>query len=198
MCNNSRENFRVGAIMKIHSFLLAVIVALLTFVPDACFGDEKSYFEMGVGAGADLQGMAAKQLLLMPALNMPVSVCQSLRARIEGDFEIYDYAGKGGYPGKTSFVGGIAPFLRLLPFRWNVNPFVEAGVGANLQTNRNIGHHRIGGPFMFSLMSGAGIEMMINKTPVSLSYRFRHLSNADLYDNNEGLNSQYIILSIGL
>ncbi|MGD0282204.1 MAG: acyloxyacyl hydrolase [Dissulfurispiraceae bacterium] len=184
--------------MKTHSFLLAVIVALLTLIPDAGFGDEKSYFEMGVGAGADLQGMAAKQLILTPAFNMPISSCESLRARIEGDFELYEYTGKSGYPGKTSFVGGIAPFLRLLPFRWNVNPFVEIGVGANLQTNRNIGNHRIGGPFMFSLMSGAGIEMIINKTPISLSYRLRHLSNADIYDNNEGLNSQYIILSIGL
>ena len=178
--------------MKIHIYLLSLIVALLTVLPVPGFGEEKDCFEIGVGAGTDLAGIGTKQLLLAPAFSMPISPGGSLRARIEGDFEIIDYTKK------TVFVGGIAPFLKLLPFGWNINPFMEIGAGGNLITNKTIGDQHIGGPFMFSLMSGAGIETMINKTPISLSYRFRHLSNARIYKDNEGFNAQYIMLSIGL
>ncbi len=175
-----------------------LIVALLILLPVTVFGEEKNYFEIGAGAGTDLQGVAAKELLLAPAFSMPISANGSLLARIEGDFEIIDYSGKSDYSGKTIFVGGIAPFLRLLPLGWKIDPFIEIGAGGNFTTDRTIGHQHIDGPFLFSLMSGSGIEMMINKTPVSLSYRFRHLSNGDIYKSNEGFNSQYIMLSIGL
>ena len=175
-----------------------LIVVLLTLLPVAVFGDEKNYIEIGVGAGTDLQGIAAKELLLAPAYNMPISANGSLLARIEGDFELIDYAGKTNYSGKTVVVGGVAPFLRLLPFGWKINPFIEIGAGGNFTTDKTIGHQHIDGPFLFSLMSSAGIEMMINNTPVSLSYRFRHLSNGDIYKSNEGVNSQYLMLSIGL
>ena len=169
-----------------------LIIALLAMFPFVVFGDEKNNFEIGVGAGTDMSGIASKDVLLTPAFNMPISANGNLRARLEGDFELINYTGR------TVFVGGIAPFLKLLPFGWKVNPFIEIGAGANLITSRTIANQEIDGPFLFSLMSGAGIEMMINKALVSLSYRFRHLSNGDIYKHNQSLNTQYIMLSIGL
>ncbi len=178
--------------MKKHIFLQFLILSLFVLLPVIGLADEKNHFEIGVGAGTDLQGLADTQFLITPAYSIPINERRSLRLRVEGDFEVIDDRRK------TVFVGGIAPFFRYLPFDWNVNPFVEAGAGGNLTTDKIIGHQRVGGPFLFSLMTGAGIEKMIGKTPVSLSYRFRHLSNAGIYRHNQGYNSQYIMLSIAL
>ena len=177
--------------MKKQIVFQLLVIALFAILPVSSFPDEENYFDIGVGAGTDFQGTGAKQLLLAPAYNVPIPAHESLRLRIEADMEFIDDRSK------TIFVGGVAPFIRILPFSWNVKPFVEFGAGANLSTNREIGNQNVDGPFMFSLMSGVGVGTMINKTPVSLSYRFRHLSNAGIYEHNEGFNSQYIMLSVG-
>ena len=177
--------------MKKHVALQLLIIALFAILPGSGFADEKNYFDIGAGAGTDLQGNGAKQFMLAPAYNVPITGYESLRLRIEADMEFIDDRSK------TIFVGGVAPFIRILPFRWDVKPFVEFGAGVNLLTNREIGSQQVGGPFIFSLMSGAGAETMIKKTPVSLSYRFRHLSNAGIYEHNQGFNSQYIMVSVG-
>lgn len=178
--------------MKKHIVFQLLIMVLFAILPVSGFADEKNYLDIGAGAGTDLQGQGTSQFLLAPAYNLPIQAHESLRLRIEADMQFIEDRSK------TIFVGGIAPFIRILPFSWNVKPFIELGAGANLSTNREFGNQNVDGPFLFSLMSGVGVETIINKTPVSLSYRFRHLSNAGIYKYNGGFNCQYIMFSIGL
>jgi hypothetical protein len=175
---------------KKHFFLQSIIALILAFLPLFCFADDKVSFEVGVGAGKDFQDLKGDwQLLVAPALGTDISASGSIRLRVEGDLEFIDDTEK------MVFVGGIAPFVRLMPFDWKINPFLELGAGGNLSTNRTIGNQYVGGPFLFSLMAGGGTEIKINGTPLGVSYRFRHLSNAGIYKANEGFNSQYIMLS---
>jgi len=43
-------------------------------------------------------------------------------------------------------------------------------------------------------MGGAGIEF---KSGMKIAYRFRHLSNAGLYEHNDGINAHFFMLSFG-
>lgn len=165
----------------------------MVLIPVLGFAYGKTSFEAGFGAGTDLQDLKGDwQLLVAPALSTPISPGESLRLRIEGDLEFIDDTRK------TVFVGGIAPFIRLMPFNWIVDPFVELGIGGNLSTSKFIGNQNVGGPFLFSLMAGGGAEIKINRTPLGISYRFRHLSNAGIYRPNQGFNSHYLMFSVGL
>ena len=169
-----------------------LLLVTLFCVSNAVFAEEEDhFFEFGLGAGESLNGLGTGQLLLMPALNLKIRGTELLRLRVEGDMEtIYDN-------GQGMTVGGIAPFLRVVMPSEGLRPFLEIGGGPNLADRNDLGGRRLGGRFCFSAMAGAGVELVTRERVISLSYRVRHLSNANLYVWNQGLNSQYIILSVG-
>ncbi len=169
-----------------------LLMVSLFFVPnDAFAGGKDLYFELGLGAGENLNGLGTRQLLLMPALNMKIEGTELLRLRIEGDMEaIYDH-------GQWTVVGGIAPFLRVMMPSEKVRPFLEIGGGPNLANRNDTGGRKLGGRFFLSAMAGAGVEFVTKERVISLSYRVRHLSNADLYVWNQGLNAHYVVLAVG-
>lgn len=88
-----------------------------------------------------------------------------------------------------------APMLRYyLLDNASIKPFVEAGAGPNLISRNKVENRELGGSFIFSVMGGAGIEF---KSGMKITYRFRHLSNAGLYEHNDGINAHFFMLSFG-
>jgi len=168
-----------------------VIVVFLLLSGNGLAEEKERYFEIGLGGGVNIEAVNTKQVLLAPALNWKIKGSESLRFRLEGNLEfIKDDK-------NLVVVGGVAPFLRLCPPNTNVRPFFEVGVGANLSSRDEIGGRRLGGTFVFSLMGGVGLEFVKKEYMISLSYRFRHLSNAHLYPTNQGMNFQYAMVSVG-
>jgi hypothetical protein len=170
---------------------LILSAIFLFFLPSGAFSEEKKgYFELGIGEGISLRGAEASHTVLVPAFNRGAK--DFLRLRLEGNLEYVSDEGRGAF-----FIGG-APSLRFLVSEKAPRPFLEIGVGLNYASSTVVGDRELGGHFLFSLMGSIGCEFEVDGRPVTLSYRARHLSNGHLYSKNMGIDSQYIILSMGL
>jgi len=68
-----------------------------------------------------------------------------------------------------------------------VYPYIEGGLGV-LYTDLR-GYH-LGGHFSFLETGGVGASYFLNDhMALNVGWRYRHISNAGLYDDNAGLNS---------
>ena len=69
----------------------------------------------------------------------------------------------------------------------HIVPYIEGGVGVMYTDLRG---YRLGSHFQFLSQGGAGLSYFLtDNTALNLSWRFRHISNASLYDDNRGFNS---------
>jgi hypothetical protein len=179
--------------MNKKAFFLSVLfgaVMTLFLCGWACAGQKGTLFELGVGGGLNLNGLGAMQVLVAPALSIPIN-SEIFSLHVEGDLEMISA------DGETMTIGGISPMLRASLPGEKVRPFVEIGPGVNYATKKEFGGRHLGGPFFFSAMGGLGIEMPLGRKIVSISYRARHLSNGHIKVGwNQGYNSQYLMLSV--
>jgi hypothetical protein len=81
--------------------------------------------------------------------------------------------------------------LPILTYNFNlgygISPFIVGGLGVLYKDLR--GFH-MGGSFSFMETAGAGLSYFVNENvALSAEWRFRHMSNAGIYDENVGLNS---------
>lgn len=188
---NIRNRRRYMSIKMAFSPLFAFI-ALLTVCAGSSYCEEKkSYWELAVGPGLNIDGIHTNQILIAPGLSLQ-SRKEWLRYRVEGALELIDNEGQ------ITAVVGAAPFLRFDLLKRKSRPFFEIGAGVNVISRNHIGRKDTGGAFIFSVMGGAGYEFTLYERPVAISCRLRHLSNACLYPNNESLNNVYLLFSIGL
>ena len=73
-------------------------------------------------------------------------------------------------------------------------PFAGFGLGILATGLRDV---RTGGGFQFNESFGLGLAWFWTpKSALSVSYRYRHVSNAGIYDRNGGLDTQYALLGI--
>lgn len=50
----------------------------------------------------------------------------------------------------------------------------------------------LGGPFQFNETAGVGVEIFLERgLALTVGYRYRHVSNAGIYDDNRGLDTQF-------
>jgi lipid A 3-O-deacylase len=73
-------------------------------------------------------------------------------------------------------------------------PFVEFGLGPHVHTDDSIGNKHFDIPFAFGSHVGGGVRFGAGGR-YELLYRFQHLSNASLGDNNPGIN--FHVLNVG-
>ncbi len=97
----------------------------------------------------------------------------------------------------TAHVGGLAGVLRY-NFRTGtrVTPFAEAGAGVSYATLRV---PNFGSRFNFILQTGVGVQYTINDHyALSFEWLYHHLSNADTYASNPGLNTGLFLLGFSM
>ena len=169
-----------------------ICITIMMFLgPHHCFSEiYDRYFESGIGYGETIAGKNGKHYMLAPAVTWELK--EHMKVRIEGDFE------KIEHEGKETWVLGIGPFIRLLIPTDPVRPFIELGAGVNYISRREVEGSKLGCQFIISMMGGAGFEFSLNDVPLSLAYRYRHLSNAGACETNQGIDTNLIMLSIGL
>lgn len=91
---------------------------------------------------------------------------------------------------------GITPVLRMqrdASLSNGVSPYAEAGLGAHLLTDTRLGDLRFATAFQFASTVGLGLGFG-TRGQYELSYRFRHLSNADIKTPNDDLNLHMVRL----
>ena len=76
----------------------------------------------------------------------------------------------------------------------SIAPFLEFGVGAHVHTDDSIGDKDFDIPFAFGSHVGGGLRFG-QRQQFELLYRFQHLSNAGLGDDNPGIN--FHVLHLG-
>lgn len=103
--------------------------------------------------------------------------------------------GEKGRSGNDSLVDfQITPVLRYQHKPGvTIAPFVEFGLGAHLHTDDAIGDKDFDIPFAFGSHIGGGIRFG-DGGRYELIYRFQHLSNASLGDDNPGINFHVVHL----
>ena len=171
---------------------LFLVTAVILYPGGKASSEEnKTYFDLGIGGGSSLNGLRTQQIMIAPAISIPVSR-EYFTLRVEADLEMIFS------PGKTLLVGGISPMLRAVLMKGRVKPFIEIGPGVNYATHRDFKGRHLTGPVFFSGTGGLGVELTSSGRPISISYRARHLSNGHIKKGwNQGLNSQYIMVCLG-
>ena len=108
-----------------------------------------------------------------------------------GNFELAGEAfGSGIFEGPGDFIAGGTLWIRynFVPRHSpGLVPFVQAGAG---MVTTDIDHHIVGQPFNFNLDAGFGVRYFIAPDwTLNLEYRYQHISNADMGENNLGINA---------
>jgi hypothetical protein len=87
---------------------------------------------------------------------------------------------------------GVLPALTYyFDLGYNIYPYVEGGLGMLYTDLRG---YNLGGHFSFMEMVGTGVTYFVNEhIAISVGWRFRHISNAGLYDDNAALNTDTIM-----
>jgi lipid A 3-O-deacylase len=88
-------------------------------------------------------------------------------------------------------------FTPLLKISYPIGPvlgYIEGGAGMIWENIDSISYSH---SFNFSPQVGAGIDIKIYKNyALSLAYRFRHTSNAGLYKENPGVNTNFFMIGL--
>lgn len=91
---------------------------------------------------------------------------------------------------------GVGPMARVYFSDEMPRLLLEAGVGVNLITTREISNRHLGSNVLFSPTVSAGIEVPWTNGSFGLFYMFRHLSNASMFEDNDGINFQFVVFSL--
>lgn len=123
---------------------------------------------------------------------------------INGNLDQLEYSGKVnfeviGESHHNTFLIGFVPMLKYNFQFDDIIIFLRGGIGANYINTNQVGSRNLGGNFIFSDMVGVGINIFqTSGYGIEISYLFRHISNAGFYKDNEGYNSQYILVTLDI
>jgi lipid A 3-O-deacylase len=109
---------------------------------------------------------------------------------LRGSFQLaLEAFGSGVYRGYGSYVAGGTLWCRynFVQPGWRLVPFVEGGAGL---TSMDIPHRYDGKDFNFNLELGGGARFFVTEHwSLNAEYRFQHISNADIWYRNVGVNT---------
>lgn len=119
-----------------------------------------------------------------------------LRWNLDLQYVLEAWAGGTHSPYTSAFEIGVNPIsLRLA---WDRGqqfvPYLQGGLGVMYTSLQGV---RTGGPFQFDELFGIGIEAFVTKRfALVVEYRYRHMSNAGIYEDNRGLDTQFVLFGI--
>ena len=96
--------------------------------------------------------------------------------------------------GNSGWDIGFTPLLKISYPMKRFIAYIEGGAGVIWENIDSISYSHC---FNFSPQVGAGIDIKVYKNyALSLAYRFRHTSNAGLYAENPGVNSNFFLIGL--
>lgn len=168
------------------------IIILLLLSPYLLAQETKQESNLSVGIGNSLyNNIKTNQLIIFYKMNELSPHFGEFSINSDANFELISINSS------RVMVIGLVPMLRYNLRIGNINLFLSGGIGINYLNNHNIGTRNLGGHFIFSDMISAGIKILESDyMTIEMSYLIRHISNAGIFDSNEGFNSQYLVVSI--
>ncbi len=109
---------------------------------------------------------------------------------LRGNFELLpEIFGAGVFHGPGGYIAGATLWLRynFVPPGWRFVPYLEGGAGG---TTLDINHKYDGKDFNFNLDAAIGFHYFIQpRCSLNAEYRLQHISNADMWNRNIGVNA---------
>jgi len=156
---------------------LGIVAAVLMLSAEA----SDNGYEIAGGAGTSLNdlGSSENEGILLGAWITRLSTILDLR--IEPNVEVIVPRA-----GKSLFLGGVNPVLRVSSHGQNLNPFLDAGVGVSIGSRETLLNRNFGSNFFFSPTAGAGVKFGRSDRGASLFMRWLHHSNAGILSPMKG------------
>lgn len=165
------------------------LLSLIVVVPQPIRAADTNWYMIGAAGGVDDGGNeeSFSQYETFGAYLLPWSWEPVTEWRLGTYVEVNAGALSGG--GETAFVASAGPGLylmtpgRLVSFWW--------GVGPTYISQHEFGAEDLGGAFQVT--SHVGVDLNIKKH-INFGYRFQHMSNADIYTENPGVNLHMLVV----
>tara|TARA_B100000686_G_C16594429_1_gene865188 strand:+ start:37 stop:594 length:558 start_codon:yes stop_codon:yes gene_type:complete len=164
-----------------------LLVLLMLFITSGVQAYDTLLLELGIAEGdADAEKIGFQARFALPYTWLATQKWQ-LESYLEAGVSYWD--GEKGTSGhKDLFDFSITPIARLQRTQSaTIWPFVEVGFGVHIHTADGIGDENFDIPFAFGTHIGMGFRIGANRN-YEIMYKFRHLSNADIGDDNPGIN----------
>ncbi len=187
------------------TLLALVIISLAPSTSQAAPPEEKSHQwlrEVGLMTGygtAPLRKNASDYEVIPLLLQFGFDIdplAKKLHIDTQGTFEgvIEPFANLVTNPDTNAEVG----FSLLLKYSHNITsrlaPYIEGGAGMIYTTQHT---HEQGTQFNFIPQAGIGLQFLLTKHwALTGGYRYRHLSNAGIDEDNEGINHHFGVLGV--
>ncbi|OUU75516.1 MAG: hypothetical protein CBC29_04250 [Methylococcaceae bacterium TMED69] len=182
--------------MKYIKTLIGILVGVMFVSVDTiAFDDKKIYesqkrlsvgFELGTSEGdANVDRYGG---VLRYNFEQVFQTGSGIQGRFYAELSATYWDGENGTTGNNDlFDFGMTPVFRLSKKGRNLSPFIELGLGPHVHTKSKIENEDFDIPFAFGSHFGLGLELGGDGN-FELLYRFQHLSNASLGDENPGIN----------
>jgi hypothetical protein len=159
------------------------------------FRQDRVTIGLHAGGGVTLQHepQAGEVFVVLPRVGY---ILHELRDGVRGSLEIVAQPSYlAVFQEHTAHIWGLTALLKYnIKTDTRLTPFVEVGAGVSIAANRV---SRLGSDFNFILQAAAGLQYAISdRYAVQFQYLFQHLSNADLYPSNLGLNTGSFLLGV--
>ncbi len=93
----------------------------------------------------------------------------------------------------TTVDAGVQPVFRYSYGKYGIKPYLDLGAGIHFLSRSNIRGRQMGAAFQFSVLAGTGLCF---HDRWELGYRYLHISNADIHDNNDGRDEHLGVLTL--
>jgi hypothetical protein len=148
---------------------------------------------VSVGSGASFNKIISEQFILF--YKIPKLEGEIINISYEEDFAAEFISVNN----KLTYVIGPGTMLHYSIALLSTNISVKAGIGLNYVSNTEIANRNLGGHFIFSDMISIGYSIINSKNfSLGIGYLLRHISNAGLYQHNDGFTSQYLLININI
>jgi hypothetical protein len=176
--------------MKLKTIWLILVLLLGIFSPRPGRAEETNWTAVGfrVGISATEQRGDFTQYEVFATYGLPWSWQPASTWALSTRIHFSAGALRGG--GETGFIGSVGPNIALSMVGGHI--LLDGGISPALLSKHEFGQEDFGGPVQF--VSHVGISFKLG-TNLGVGYRFQHMSNASIYDQNPGLELHVFELS---
>jgi hypothetical protein len=109
-------------------------------------------------------------------------------------FQIEPFVSFVSSPENNGEIGCVFFIKYAVPWRFPLKPYIRGGSGVILLTQET---DELSTMFNFASQIGCGVSYALQNLKLSLEYRYRHISNADIKQPNSGIDDYIWLLGIG-
>jgi len=171
-------------------------LCLLASIPAMNFNIKHPYSTeifYGYGSGDKLSGRG-EYIHHMLAVDFSYQYNQNNRFWKYFQFQLEPFVSYVSSPDESSEAGCVFFIKYTVPWNFQLKPYVRGGSGVILVMQET---DELSTVFNFASQIGCGVSCALPKLNVSLEYRGRHISNADIKQPNSGIDDFIWLLGIG-